>query len=755
MTDYQTALREAANAAWEENWEQAAASFNQALAAKPDDGQALTGLALAVSEMGRREEALELYKRATNVVPDDPLPHERMAVLYEELGRNKEAANEYLQVGEVYYARKEMEQAIGYWRTAAQLNTDLHQPHMRLAAVYEQRPDTRPRAIDEYVEMARLLQVYGESRKAERALARALKLEPLNATVRAAMDDLKHNRSITRTVAYSNIDRKGTGPLTEPIFVRKEKKLPEPDDPDNWPDAPPQRTPFDEAARNAMEVLAESIWNEGVPSSAPPLVLNAINLQQVGEADGAIADYLKAQQAGVDDIALRVNLGILYYATGQYQQSIDMLKEAVSEPKYRIAAMLALGLSYLGLKSTMQGAQYVIRALKEADKHTNPGQVDEHGYARLEESLEAMPEKDIIALAEAIGDYLDEPGWNARMLRTLRGYSATNKIAYVPSLIELMLEHGQPAIAEITQRIDYYIEQNALTLATSEAQYAIEQSPEYLPVHRRIADVLIKQNRTKEAASKLNLIGEAYLVRGNAEKATDLFKEVLEIWPADISARQRLLRMLRQQNKVEDAVVQYSEIGDLYYRLMADTNKAYELYLEGLAYAREHQVRSGRVVSILKSVAEIEQQRLNWQKALEYYEQIAELAPDDEASTMALIGLYFQTGRSKEAVGKVDEFMRQCITRGRPGRIIPTLEFQVKQHPSEVALRMRLAQVYARAKRREDAVKQLDEIGEIQIENGDYKAAVGTISKIVSLNPPDVEKYRQLLDQIKSSAGMG
>ncbi len=757
MTDYQTSLREASNAAWEENWQEAIEAFNKALEAKPDDAQALTGLALSVSELGRPQEALDIYKRVASLVPDDPLPHERMAVLFEELDRDREAANEYLQVGEVYYARKELERAISYWRKAAKLNVDLHQPHMRLAAVYEQHAETRPKAINEYVEMARLLQVYGESRKAERALQRALKLDTLNAVVRTALDDLKHNRPISTTEEYTDINIKQTGPLRDPsLFTKPEKrKFVEEDDSDlDVLDAAPERTPFDEAARHAMSLLADSIWDGGVPSSAQPALLQAIDLQQVGEADAAIAAYTQAQQAGLNNIPLRVNLGILHYYTEDYEQAVQLLTEAVADPKYRLASLLALGLSRLKLGDVNNGAQIMIQALQEADKQTNPGQVDIHGYERLQESLEAMTEKDVIYLAESIGDYLLEPAWYKRMTQTLGGFSVNNRTAYVPSLIELMVEHGQPAIAEITQRIDYYIEQNALTLATSEAQYAIEQSPEYLPVHRRIADVLIKQNRTKDAAEKLNLIGEAYLIRGNEQKATVLFQEVLEIWPADISARQRLLHMLLAQERVEEALVQYSELGDLHYRLMADTNKAFEYYMRGLEYARENEARGPYIVAILKSVAEIEQQRLNWQQALEYYEQIAEIAPDDEASTMALIDLYFQTNRAKEAVNKVDDFIRQCITRGKPGRIIPTLEFQVKRHPTEVGLRMRLAQVYARAKRKDDAVKQLDKIGEMQIDAGDFKAAVDTISKIIQLNPEDVDRYRQLLAQIKSSAGI-
>ena len=53
---------------------------------------------------------------------------------------------------------------------------------------------------------------------------------------------------------------------------------------------------------------------------------------------------------------------------------------------------------------------------------------------------------------------------------------------------------------------------------------------------------------------KLNLVGETYLVRGNADKAADLFAEVIELWPADMEARNKVIEMLKMQGRVSEAV---------------------------------------------------------------------------------------------------------------------------------------------------------------------------------------------------------
>ncbi|MCC6905699.1 MAG: tetratricopeptide repeat protein, partial [Anaerolineae bacterium] len=74
-------------------------------------------------------------------------------------------------------------------------------------------------------------------------------------------------------------------------------------------------------------------------------------------------------------------------------------------------------------------------------------------------------------------------------------------------------------------------------------------------------------------------------------------------------------------------------------------------------------------------------------------------------------------------------------------------------HPDEIQLRQRLAQVYQHQGRTTDAVAQLDALGEMLLDAGDYATAAQTIRKIISMNPPDVAQYQELLEQINASAG--
>jgi Flp pilus assembly protein TadD len=70
-------------------------------------------------------------------------------------------------------------------------------------------------------------------------------------------------------------------------------------------------------------------------------------------------------------------------------------------------------------------------------------------------------------------------------------------------------------------------------------------------------------------------------------------------------------------------------------------------------------------------------------------------------------------------------------------------------------LRQRLAEVYRQQERIPDAIAQLDALGELQLEAGDQSSATRTIRRIVSLNPPDVDDYRTLLEQLEGSGHVG
>jgi len=732
---YQATMRDAASAAWDHDWTTAASLYRRASGLQPDDSQALAGLGLSLMEAGEYDEALRVYERVSQLVPNDPLSFEKMAELYESLNKLSEAAKRYLAVAEIYFARKDLAHALPNWEKASALDPDLPQAHMRLGVAYEHNPETRSLAIYEYLSLARLLQQFNQVAKAEQALQHAMQLDPTNQDVRDALDDFRRGNKLH--------------PVEPPGRKMQQAAKPAAPVADVIDEAPIKRTPVEDAAHQAMSLLADLVFSGEVPPAAIEPLARAIDRHQIGAAEEALEGYNAAAQAGLKHPALSFNLGLLYMYTDKLPKAAPLLEQATTVPEYGIAANQLLGQAYYARKDVKKAAEYLIQSLQLADTLIND-RVDTGGYVRLLSSLSEQPIEYLNDLSKALSMYLDDPRWKDKLHDTLGGYAAQGKNSYVTDLIELVIEGGRPEVANVMERIDLYLARNMIRMAQEEANYAIERSPDYLPAHRRLADILIKQNRMQEAAMKLNLVGETYLVRGNADKAADLFAEVIDLWPADIGARLKVIDMLKMQGRTGEAVRQYAELGDFHFHMMADTNKAMDVFNEGLTYARKNSGDAPGMVAILKSMADIEAQQLNWRKALDYNQQIVTLAPDDQEAALAVVEYNFQSNDSSAAVAALDNYIRFCITNGHTDRIISTLEDQARRYPNEVPIRQRLADVYRQAKRTQDAIAQMDAIGELLLDAGRVSDAAEVIRKIIAMNPPDIEGYRQLLAQLET-----
>ena len=61
-----------------------------------------------------------------------------------------------------------------------------------------------------------------------------------------------------------------------------------------------------------------------------------------------------------------------------------------------------------------------------------------------------------------------------------------------------------------------------------------------------------------------------------------------------------------------------------------------------------------------------------------------------------------------------------------------------------------LAAQLHQAGRTENAITLLDTLGEVLVQDGDKQGAMEVINQIVLMNPPNVEDYRQLLQQMQN-----
>jgi tetratricopeptide (TPR) repeat protein len=78
----------------EGNLQRAVAAFQESLQADPAFTEAMHGLARALQDLERFDEAIEVAKRISEIDPDDVLAHTSLSVLYQKKGMIPEAEAE-------------------------------------------------------------------------------------------------------------------------------------------------------------------------------------------------------------------------------------------------------------------------------------------------------------------------------------------------------------------------------------------------------------------------------------------------------------------------------------------------------------------------------------------------------------------------------------------------------------------------------------------------------------------------------------
>jgi thioredoxin-like negative regulator of GroEL len=134
------------------------------------------------------------------------------------------------------------------------------------------------------------------------------------------------------------------------------------------------------------------------------------------------------------------------------------------------------------------------------------------------------------------------------------------------------------------------------------------------------------------------------------------------------------------------------------------------------------------------------------------YEQIRTLRPEDQGAREQLIELYSRLGQPQKAAAELESFVAYLDSAGKAADGVPFLEALVNEHPNQLIFQKALAAQLHRVGRTQEAVSQLDSLGDSLLQGGRKREAVEVISQIVAMNPPNAADYRRLLMQIAQQA---
>ncbi len=772
---FDESMRLGHSAAWDLQWVRAIEFYRKALAEFPDHPTALTSLALALLETGELKESFATYRRASQVSPEDAIPVEKMADVQERLGQLKEALELREKASDLYIRERNVEKALDNWNHIARLQPENLATRSRLALTYERLG--RPKeAVREYLAVASVLQKLGRNERAIESAQRALTLIPGEPEATAALRVLREGKPLPPPIQPRG--------ATAPLRMAQVKEFIHAEEP-----ASPSETDLEAgnavdpevaAQRQALTILAGMLFDEpqdavtgklGTPGmnaltkgekgaedkgSGRPQAYRylgqAIDLQTHGHTMQAAKDLARAIDSGLDHPAAHYNLGLLYRELGDEEGARKHLMGALGHPELSLGANLALGRMARAKGDLPEASRFLLQALRKADGLS----VEESQSAQLSQLYDTIQASQNVGDTQALSQiventlsFLSGPEWLKRLRLARQQLTGQRHGTGVVPIAEMLAVGGTDRVIQAMARIDELTDRGLLGSAAEEAMLALQSAPTYLALHQRLAEIMLKAGRTEQAIEKLRVIAETYIIRGDGAQSIEIFTTILTHSPVDIPIRLRLIDLLSQQDRLDEALHEYLELSELY-KQMAEIDEARKTLAEALRLAQRSGVDRGRSVEILHQMGDIDLSRLDWRRALRVYEQVRTIDPADDKARHNVIDLNLRLGQEDQAAKELDNYLQLLVESGRNQPALDLLEEMAREHPGKQTLHTRLADAYRAAGRKADAIAQYDALGEIQLDAGQAEAAARTIQTILSLDPPDSEGYRELLRNLEA-----
>lgn len=759
---FQKAMNEGHSAAWDQEWERAEAAYRKALQEFPNNPKALANLGLALYQQQKFEEALKVYMGVARLTPEDPLPIEKVAQISERLGNLKQAIDAALVAADLYLKLREPEKAIENWMRVTSLNPEHLTAHSRLAMVHEKMGQPK-QAVTEFIAVASLLQRAGNSQKAAELIEHALKLDPNSAEARQAQGLIKTGQLLPKPVRAKGATgplrvaqvkaadpKKSAGSDDDPVTAARKKALATLADilfemTDESPEA---------QQRRGLQAIMKGTGMLSQQSDQTKIMLHlsiAIDAQTKNNDAQAAEELEHALETGLKHPALYFDLGYLRSKTDRLESAHRFLQQCLKHEDYGLAARLLSGDILARLGRHKEAAIDYLEALKMADALVVPSDQSDVIRQLYEPLIEAQSREEDETrqkqLCKNVHDLLMKPGWRQSVLKA-REQLPKSEGGPLP-LAEILIQAQSSQVLEAMNTINHLARLGRLRSAMDEAYHALTYAPTYLPLHTLMGELLIREERIPDALTKFSVVAHAYSVRGESGQAINLYRRILQLAPMDLAVRTRLIEQLTARGQQDEAIAEYIELADTYYRL-AELDMARKTYTTALRLAQQPNADRSWSIRILGRMADIDMQRLDWKSALRVYEQLRTLKPDDENIRRNLIDLNFRLFQAPQAIAELEGYVSYLETNRQSEKALTFVQSLVDEEPSRIELRRVLAALYQRMGNIEKAVEQLDMVGNALMDAGDRDGTIEIITSILMLNPPNADQYRQVLQSLQT-----
>jgi tetratricopeptide (TPR) repeat protein len=313
--------------------------------------------------------------------------------------------------------------------------------------------------------------------------------------------------------------------------------------------------------------------------------------------------------------------------------------------------------------------------------------------------------------------------------------------------------------------IENYVAHGLLTAAIEECLRVMEMAPQYLDVHLMLGEIYVRQGKIEQAIGKYAALIDIYVANDRIDDAISTYRRILQLEPNNLTYRVKLIELLKNQGRTEEALGERIYAADSYLRL-GYADRAIQEYEQALfaspnsiplrlsyASALMKAGQSARAANEYQRVLQVEPGNItalcNWQIALA---QGVSFAP--AMSTPGLSGTNRQA--ALEVLSQLVRALRHAGTRSYE-EVTKEYQHALDAAPGNPDLRYALGQIQLAAGHQAEALTSFQQIvmlpgfellgrygsGQAYLLSGDSGNAANAVreleeaSAIVRRSPPD------------------
>lgn len=589
---YDRAMEQSRAAGRQKRWDDALKNALRAVQEFPSDSDARTEQAVALFNLNRYDEALNVLNELRANDPDNPFFLEYIALTYEGLNNVDAAIKTYRLLESIHQNQRAAGRTIDVLRAILRLRTDLQDERERLAALLKEMGSRRDAAA-EYLALARQYQERGLLDDAADRVDICLQLDPESREAKELLGALHEAMAEAAGISRPAPAQPGeTGALASGSEARPSYTT---------------TTGVGGSLRSRQFVVDK-------------LIAQAHEMQESGDIDGAIQQYEQAISTGVQRADVFYSLGLLYQEKEDYESAVKYLSRSSSDPEYALSAHFALGASYAELNQLPHAAQEYEQAIGLVDLQTVGRNEADDLIQMYEKVTEIYSQLGNLARAASLfstlANFLQSRKWgkeraaefnrrakelqDRNMMAKLRSFGTRpiaaetvekrseavapppaeeampetwGKIRPITELLRADTQDGtasgmampsappmpsdpldlldslpapEPSIdvkpvtpldtgeldeqvARWVQASGRYVEQNLLDAALDACYEVIRMDVDYLPIHLRIGEIYERQVFLNEALAKYQNLIDVFTVFGDSRRAIDVYFHFIDL----------------------------------------------------------------------------------------------------------------------------------------------------------------------------------------------------------------------------------